>query len=123
MTTKPSPTSDGEIAAGAVVVVPFPYSDRHAEKRRPAVVVTGDGLARTGFVWVSMITTAKRGAQPHDIPIDDLAAAGLTVPCLVRPTKIACIEPYRILRRSGRLSDDVAGAVFATIRSFIAERP
>ena len=30
--------------AGDVIVVPFPYSDRLAQKRRPALVVSGDTL-------------------------------------------------------------------------------
>lgn len=70
MTTKPSPISDlREIEPGAVVVVPFPYADRFAEKRRPALLVTNHALIEAGLVWVVMITTARRGVQKHDIPI------------------------------------------------------
>jgi len=93
-----------------VVVVPFPYADRLAEKRRPALVVSNQSLAQAGLVWVVMITTAKRGATEQDIAIEDRAAAGLPVPCVVRPAKIACIEPERILRRAGHLAAPVADA-------------
>jgi mRNA interferase MazF len=120
MTTKPSPISNvGEIEPGAIVVIPFPYADRFEEKRRPALVVTHRVLAKAGFVWVVMITTARRGVQKHDVKVDDHTAAGLSVPCVVRPTKIACIEPSRILRRAGRLEEDAAQKVFASVRSFI----
>ncbi len=47
------PTSDAPLfLADDVIVVPFPYPDRFAEKRRPAVVVSGSQLAAAGFLWV-----------------------------------------------------------------------
>ena len=120
MTTKPSRISEPPIEAGTVIVVPFPYSDRHAEKRRPALVVSSASLAGDGLLWVIMITTAKRGTGPHDLVIRDPAAAGLSAPCVVRPTKIACIEPTRILRRAGRLEAATAARALSAVRSFVA---
>jgi mRNA interferase MazF len=98
-----------------VVVVPFPYSERLAEKRRPALVVSasamGDNLHR---LWVAMITS-DRGQRLHgDAPIGDLGAAGLPSASVVRASKIATIEVDRILRRAGGLADaDTASAVEA----------
>ncbi|PWB79489.1 MAG: hypothetical protein C3F11_20645 [Methylocystaceae bacterium] len=106
-------------APGDVVVVPFPYSDRSAEKRRPALVVSNDEVGSAGFLWLVMITTAQNSNMEHDLPIENLSDAGLTTPSIVRPTKIANVEPSRILRRAGRLRDDQADAVFDSVRSFI----
>ncbi len=108
-----------EFAAGDVVVVPFPYSDRFAEKRRPALVVSADAVQRQGFIWVVMITSATHRALPQDLAIEDLALAGLGAPSLVRPLKIACLEPSRIVRKAGQLSEKQMAAVGAAIRSFI----
>ena len=105
--------------AGDVVVVPFPYSDRLAEKRRPALVVSNDAFAAQGFVWVVMITSAAQVQRDGDEVIADLARAGLTVPCRVRPSKIACIEPSRILRRVGRLEAAALTRVGTTIRDWL----
>jgi mRNA interferase MazF len=113
------PTSKTAYAPGDVVVVPFPYSDRLAEKRRPALVVSNEHVRAEGFVWVVMITSAVHNPLSHDVPIADLPLAGLGAPSLVRPTKIACIEPPRILRRAGRLSSEQSGQVAETIRSFV----
>jgi mRNA interferase MazF len=107
------------VSAGAVVVVPFPYSDRLAEKRRPAVVVSGQAVAEAGFVWIAMITSANNPAMGGDQAIDDLVAAGLDAPSVVRPLKLACIEPALILRRIGTLPPLAAGAVFKAIRDRI----
>jgi mRNA interferase MazF len=116
------PTSEKiTYAPGDVVVVPFPYSDRLAEKRRPALVVSNARLAEQGFVWLAMITSARQAALPHDAPIGDLALAGLPAPCVVRPTKIATVEPSRIARKAGRLGDSEASQALATVRAFVGD--
>lgn len=86
-----------------IVVVPFPYADRLAEKRRPALVISNRKLAIHGLIWVAMITSAENEPWSSDVPITDLKRAGLPAPSVVRPAKIACIEPSRIDRRVGRL--------------------
>ena len=97
--------ADADYTAGDVVVVPFPFSDRLAEKRRPALVVSSAELAAEGMLWVVMITSSRGRATTKDCPIVDRAAAGLEVDCVVRPTKIAGVEPARIARRTGRIGD------------------
>ncbi len=87
-----------------VVVVPFPYSDRLAEKRRPALVVSHPALAQElGRVWVAMITSSEVGLI-GDTAISDLDAAGLPSASTLRASKIATIEIDRVLRVAGRLS-------------------
>ena len=106
---------------GDVVVVPFSYSDRLAEKRRPAVVVSSTQLAAQGFVWLVMITSARQSALAHDAPIADLALAGLSAPCVVRPTKIATVEPSRIVRKAGRLNVKEIAQLLGAVRAFIGD--
>ncbi len=118
------PTSETQgFPPGTVVVVPFPYSDRLAEKRRPAVVVSGPAVAAEGFAWIAMITSARNTALASDIRIPDHAGAGLGVPSVVRPLKIACIEPGRILRRIGTLNPDTAAQVFAGLHGMVGAAP
>jgi mRNA interferase MazF len=104
-----------------VVVVPFPYADRLAEKRRPALVISNRKLAAHGLVWVAMITSADNEAWSSDVAIADLKRAGLPAPSVVRPAKIACIEPGRIDRRIGRLDKAAAKAVGQRLRGFLGE--
>jgi mRNA interferase MazF len=102
-----------------VVVVPFPYSDRLAEKRRPALVVSGARLARFDLLWVAMITSADNSPWSCDVAVTDLASAGLPAASVVRPAKIACIEPARVLRRAGRLDSTAARKVAEWLRGFL----
>ena len=105
-----------------VVVVPFPYADRLAEKRRPALVISNRKLAAYGLVWVAMITSAENEPWPCDVTIADLKRAGLPAPSVVRPAKIACIEPARIERRAGRLDKQTARVVARRIGRFLGAR-
>jgi mRNA interferase MazF len=104
-----------------VVVVPFPYSDRLAEKRRPAVVISSPALEQQqGLVWLAMITSADNRAWHSDVTVSNLATAGLPAPSRVRPAKIATVDGERILRRIGKLSTKDARAVAAQLKKFTA---
>ena len=88
-----------------VVVVPFPYSDRLAEKRRPGLVVSHPDLpARLGRVWVAMITSIPH-QELGDVLLSDLAAAGLPAASTLRASKLATLDAGRVIRVAGRLSD------------------
>jgi mRNA interferase MazF len=89
-----------------VVVVPFPYSDKLAEKRRPALVVSHpDVPARLGRVWVAMITSVSH-TELGDVRLGDLKAAGLPAASTLRASKLATIDTERVIRVAGRLSDE-----------------
>jgi mRNA interferase MazF len=112
-------SDDRRFAPFDVVVVPFPYADRLAEKRRPALVISNRKLTVHGLVWLAMITSADNEPWSSDIPIADLSRAGLPAPSVVRPAKIACIEPARIARHIGRLDKIAARAVAQKLRGFL----
>lgn len=101
-----------------IVVVPFPSSDQLAEKRRPALVISGPALAQYGLLWIAMITSASNSPWNCDVPIGNLSRAGLPAPSVVRPAKIACIEHSRIVRRAGRLDPSVARKVADQLTAF-----
>jgi mRNA interferase MazF len=109
----------GRVDLFDVVIVPFPYSDRFAEKRRPAVVVSSRKLQALGVIWIAMITSAGNDPWPGDVPITELKRAGLPAPSVVRPAKIACIDPSRVLRRAGRLDKPTARTTGQRVRGFL----
>lgn len=95
-----------KLAPFDIVVVPFPYSDRLAEKRRPALVVSHPDLpARLGRVWVAMITSIAH-QDLGDVAIAAGAPAGLPVASTLRASKIATLDAGRVIRVLGRLSED-----------------
>lgn len=107
--------------AGDIVVVPFPYSDRNAEKRRPALVVSNEKLAGLGYFWIAMITTSRRNTLSGDVLLTADHETGLPQPSIARTAKIACIEPDRIIRRLGVVDNQIRRAVLNRIAEFLAE--
>ena len=112
-------TSDMPFKTGDIMVVPFPYSDRLAEKRRPALVVSNDHVHSQGLVWLMMVTSAKHSEKSFDHMIRDLASTGLTVASIIRPIKITSIEPDKILRRAGTLSADEMNEITIVTRDLL----
>ena len=104
-----------------VVVVPFPYSDVLAEKRRPAVVVSVNALEQEcDLVWLVMVTSTGGPLRLGDHAITDLAAAGLSTACRVRASKITSLDRDRVLRRTGALSAVDADAVRLALKACAA---
>jgi mRNA interferase MazF len=105
-----------------IVVVPFPYADRLAGKRRPALVISNRRLAPFGLIWMAMITSAANDPWSCDVAIVDLVRAGLPAPSVVRTAKIACIEPARIERRAGRLDKATAKSRGTEVERILGKR-
>ena len=90
-------------SAGDVVLVPFPYRDRLAERARPAIVMSATAYNQHGYVVVAGVTShAPRVGM--DFALVDWAAAGLKIPSTVRML-LATVASSRILLHVGHLTD------------------
>lgn len=71
---------------------------------RPAVALSNaDFNADNGQTILAMITTGARSSWPSDMPIADLAAAGLSHASVVR-LKLFTLPNQLLLKQTGRLS-------------------
>jgi mRNA interferase MazF len=116
-------TQVASLRAGQVVRVPFPYTDGQTLQRRPALVVAAfyDGDV-PALLWVLMITSAENRIWPGDVPIRDIARAGLPVACTIRTRKLATIDAARA-EALGSICPDQLGIVVATITGCISGMP
>ena len=89
-----------------VVVVPFPFTDRKADKRRPALILSGDIKFNTpsGHAVLAMITSQKNPDWPLDTTISSIRRTGLTAPSKVR-MKIFTLDCRLIVKKIGTLSN------------------
>jgi mRNA interferase MazF len=105
---------------GDVVVVPFPFVDLAAEKRRPSLILSHTTFnAAHGHSICAMITTALRSKWPSDVTIEDLEPPGLNRPCVVR-WKLFTLPNDFILRRAGKLGAHDRDQVISVARNILA---
>lgn len=98
-----------------VVVVPFPFTDRAATRRRPALVVSSRQFnAAHDQLVLTMITSAAKSNWPSDVKLQAWRSAGLKVACRVR-LKLFTIDKALIVRRLGTLADGDRTAVVAAL--------
>jgi len=105
---------------GDVVVVPFPFVDLAAEKRRPSLILSHAIFNEShGHSICAMVTTAARSKWPSDVTIRELRPAGLNRPCVIR-WKLFTLPNDFILRRAGRLAAHDRAAVVSAARNVMA---
>lgn len=108
----------GAPAAGAVVLLPFPFSDLSHSKLRPAVVLASADRDD----WVMCQVTSKPYGDSRAIVITDrdFANGGLRVVSYARPAKLFTAHESLIKGEAGRLTSDclqrVREAVIAVLR-------
>jgi len=103
-----------------VIKVPFPYTNRPVQQRRPALVVgRHDEGGSPALLWVLMITSASHRRWVGDVKIDDLGMAGLPAASIVRTAKIATIEGQEA-EQVGRLSASTCRTIRDQIAALLA---
>ena len=99
-----------------VVVVPFPFTDKTTEKRRPALVLSEAKFfnKRIAHSVLAMITSASNSEWPLDIEIEDIDSAGLSFASIVR-MKLFTLDDQLVVRKAGTLSEKDQKAVSAAL--------
>lgn len=106
-----------------VVVVPFPFTDRTATKRRPALVLSrsdsfGDKMRHS---VLAMITSRGNTPWPLDVPIAAGSRAGLMAPSVVR-MKLFTLDHRLILRKAGNLARADRRAVLDSLKQLLVAK-
>ena len=99
---------------GDVVLVPFPFTDQTATKRRPAVVVSSDKYNQARPDLILMAITGHLSGYPRigEVVVSDWKEAGLLKTSTIKPI-ITTVEKNLIVPKVGPTP---------TERSFSAQR-
>ncbi len=94
------------LGRGDIVLVPFPFADRSAQKLRPAVVLHAD--RRHGEVVLAFITSRGTAqSEPDEVAIlpghPEFAMTGLVASSKIRAAKLATLAAALLRRWLGRL--------------------
>jgi mRNA interferase MazF len=102
-----------------VVAVPFPFTDRDATKRRPALVISNEKFNQQhNQLVLAMITTATDNAWPSDVSLTNWQAAGLKVACQLR-LKLFTLDQNLVLKAIGHLSSKDVKSVQAALTEYV----
>lgn len=91
----------GVFAAGAVVLIPFPYSDLSRAKLRPAVVLADAG--RGDVVLCQVTSNAYADASAVELTGIDFTEGALRHTSYARPAKLFTASATLAIRRIGVL--------------------
>jgi len=91
-------------SAGAIVLLPFPFSDLSQSKLRPAVVLADAGKGD----WVLCQVTSKPYADPNAVELtnDDFATGSLKLTSYARPGKLFTASESLMMSQVGELQPD-----------------
>ena len=113
-------TSESGYESYHVVVVPFPFTDRASNKRRPALVLSEKLFNDVHSQLVlGMITTAAGGTWSSDVALADWKKAGLTTHCRFR-MKLFTLDCTLIIKKVGKLTAKDTRAVRGTLQKYLA---
>ena len=91
---------------GELLLVPFPFSDLSAAKRRPVLALTGpDGYGD----FIALPVTSRPQAE-HGVPLTsaDLVRGVLPAPSWIRIDRIVTLNASLVVKTIGRVTDEVA---------------
>lgn len=104
-----------------VVVVPFPFTDRTTEKRRPALVLSNADVFNrvVGQSVLAMITSVDNPDWPLDVVIDELDSTGLSSASKVR-MKLFTLDDRLVIRKAGQLGRTDRNRVVLALNQLLA---
>jgi mRNA interferase MazF len=90
---------------GDIVLVPFPFSNQTATKKRPAVVISSSlyNEKTNDVVIIAVTSKVEKNIDVGECFTADWQSAGLLKPSSVKPA-ISTIEQVLVLKKLGRLS-------------------
>jgi mRNA interferase MazF len=106
---------------GDVVLVPFPFTDQRASKKRPAVVVSNGAYHSDHINLILMAVSSHVGTslRAGEVTLNNWKKAGLISESVVKAV-IATIEKKLVIRKLGTLSDAVRDGVKKALRLILA---
>ena len=108
-----------EFVKGDIIVLPFPFSDLSASKRRPALVVA---QGEYGDIILCQITSKpKKSAEAVELKDNDFHAGKLKITSYVRPKKIFTADLGLILYKAGKIKKEKITEVEGSICKIVKE--
>jgi len=113
------PTTTG-FEFGDVVLVPFPFTDQSALKKRPAVVISSTSYHqhRPDIIIMAITSQLQPFSRSNEMAIHDWEQAGLLKPSVVKPV-MTTLAKQLVYKKLGHLQTVDLGLLKEVIRSIL----
>ena len=110
---------------GDIVLIPIPFTDLSAQKRRPVIVISNDTYNRktTDIVVVAMTSNPAQTEYGFSINSSDLDRGTLNHPGQVRVDKIYTLSQAIVVKTFGRVNDDTLRRIRQMLQDLTAKNP
>jgi mRNA interferase MazF len=106
-------------SAGAVVLVPFPFSDLSQSKLRPAVVLADAG--KGDYVLCQITSNVYSDSRAIEIKNSSFASGSLRVVSYARPSKLFTANHSLLVAQIGILNDDMFKQIIDAVVKLLRE--
>lgn len=105
---------------GAIVLVPFPFSDQTAIKKRPAVIISSKkyNTISSDIIIMAVTSQIEKSLGIGECPIKNWKEAGLLKSSSIKPA-ISTIEQTLVLKTLGKLSAEDSISLDNTLKELI----
>lgn len=110
----------GAFAAGAVVLVPFPFSDLSQTKLRPAVVLADAG--RGDFILCQVTSNAYADPLAIELSQADFSSGSLERTSYARPGKLFTASETLLVRQVGALTSAARARIVDGVITLLRRR-
>jgi mRNA interferase MazF len=111
-----------EILRGAIVLVPFPFTDLSSIKVRPALVISHNNKGKADLVVVFISSVMKKIHEDEVLLNDDHAdfkKTGLKMTSIIKCRKVATLDRSIVLGELGILSPSTMKHVDALLKKIL----
>ena len=106
---------------GEIVLIPVPFTDLSATKRRPVLVMSNDSYNATNQDIVVVAVTSNQLQSGISIATSDMTQGQLPKPSVIRNDKIYTLNQSIVVKRIGRIADDVLDKVRTEIVNLVSK--
>ena len=105
---------------GDIVLVPFPFTDHSAVKKRPAVIVSSDtyNSKRPDIIIMAVTSQMQSASYFGDIIVNNWQNAGLLKPSVIKPI-FTTVEKKLIIKKLGALDNEDQMSLKESLRDII----
>jgi len=106
---------------GDLLLVPFPFTDLSAAKRRPVLALT----APYGYGDFVALPVTSRPQSAHGVPLTraDLMRGSLPTASWIRTDRIVTLNASLVVKSIGRVSEEAVGAAVQRFCTHIGYHP